>query len=131
MVKKLINVFILFLMLSLNSFGQLERIPAYQVFYNDLTNPFIHILGSNLQEILVLVPLVIMTYKISSFIVDYKSVIDVQTKLVSDIFTNFELHSEKRGRKVDLDLNLMIKNSKENEVFNKIFVKKIMIVANK
>ena len=69
------------------------------------------------NEILVLVPLVLMAYKLGSFINDYKSVIEVQTKKVADIFSNFELKCEKRGRKVDMDLNLLIKNYMSDQIW--------------
>ena len=74
-------------------------------------------INSNLHEILVLSPLVIMSFKIFSYVIDYKSVIDVQTKKVTDIFSNFELKSEKKGRKVDLDINLMIKNMSSDQIW--------------
>ena len=63
-----------------------------------------------LASILVLVNGILLLYNISKFFTDNKQCWDIQDTKVDDIFANFQLSAEPKARKVDGDLNYILKN---------------------
>ena len=63
-----------------------------------------------LASILVLVKGILLLYNISKFFYDNKQCWEIQDTKVDDIFANFQLTAEPKARKVDGDLNYILKN---------------------
>jgi WD40 repeat protein len=68
-------------------------------------------------DVIVLIRNFLLSYKIQNFIHDHKHAIESKSKNARDLFSNFELKCDIRGRKVDGDLNLIIKNPSLNTLW--------------
>ena len=67
-----------------------------------------------LASIVVLVKGMMLLYDITTFFSDNKSCWEIKDKKVDDVFSKFEIICEPKARKVDGDLNLIIKNKTKN-----------------
>ena len=67
-----------------------------------------------LASIVVLVKGMMLLYDITTFFFDNKSCWEIKEKKVDDVFGKFEIKCEPKARKVDGDLNLIIKNKTKN-----------------
>jgi WD40 repeat protein len=69
------------------------------------------------NEIIVLVPKILLSYKITGKYNNAKNVAEIKSKKDEDIFKNFQLECEIRARKVDPDLHTILKSNEISTVW--------------
>lgn len=70
------------------------------------------------NSIIVLTEQILLMYEINNFYFDHKHLLEVKQKKIFNIFENFELKPEMiKGRRVDSDLNFIIKNIENDKIW--------------